>query len=103
VTKNVCSLSFIQAENAELKLQLRRSELQATEQEPSKVGVAVSVSGMVRSASESSLHSMGCGTEPRSPLELLPFIPKAGPKTDTNNWFSLVPSPRPDQEDHGLN
>lgn len=83
----------MQAENAELKLQLLRREAQATEQElSSKVGVAGSGSGMVRSASESSLHSMGCGTETH-PLELLPFIPKAGPKTDTDNWFSLVPSP----------
>lgn len=96
VTEDLCSFSLMQTENAVLKLQLIRREVQAAEHEPSKVGVAGPGSGLVRSASESSLHSMGCGTEPRSPLELLPFIPKAGPKTDTNNWFSLVPSPSPD-------
>lgn len=88
---NVCTFRFMQAENADLKQQLLRREVQAAES--SKDGIGGSGTGLVRSASESSLHSMGCGTESRSPLEILPFIPKAGPKTDTGNWFSLVPSP----------
>lgn len=58
-------------------------------QEPSKIG-----KGIVRSASEGSLHSTGSGADQRVQQDLLPFIPMAGPKTDpVNGWFSLVPSP----------
>ncbi len=81
----------MQAENAEMKFQLLRREEQAAEQELSKGCEASSGSGMVRSASEGSLHSSGCSE--RVQPDLLPFVPKAGPKTDPVNWFSLVPSP----------
>lgn len=51
--------------------------------------------GLMRSASEGSLHLMESGTEQQQQQQnLLPFIPMAGPRTDpVNGWFSLVPSP----------
>ncbi|KAG0555635.1 hypothetical protein KC19_12G183800 [Ceratodon purpureus] len=85
------TIEILQAENAELKFQVIRREEQAATQELSRVYEAGSGSGMVRSASEGSLHSTGCSE--RAQQDLLPFVPKAGPKTDPVNWFSLVPSP----------
>lgn len=81
----------MQAENAELKFQVLRMRDDQAEQDLTKACEAGSGSGMVRSASEGSLYSSGCSE--RAQPDLLPFVPRAGPKTDPVNWFSLVPSP----------